>query len=140
MKILPTKGFKIYSAKLLFQFRVVEKNRTFKRRVCEERIVLFEAKTPKLAVRKAKSIGRSEQFDDHRNNRDVFFEFIGILELMEANSIGDGEVWWELKEMVSPMERRDKIIPPESDLDVLSTVMRENKSTLSIYGSMKNRA
>ncbi len=47
-----------YSAKLLFQFRVEIAGDSEKRRLCEERIVVFEARSPKAALAIAKRKGR----------------------------------------------------------------------------------
>ena len=49
-----------YSAKLLFQWRPVRNGRSRKRRVCEERIVTFAARSPEAALRKANRHGSSE--------------------------------------------------------------------------------
>lgn len=40
---------KCYSAKLLFQFRVVINNDSEGKRLCEERIIVFYCETPELA-------------------------------------------------------------------------------------------
>jgi hypothetical protein len=86
--------------------------------MCEERIVTFQARTPKSALSKAKRYGRSEEFTDAREGVRVFFEFVGILELMDVTfGYSDGQVWWDLVERVQPSERRSSIIPPESELD-----------------------
>lgn len=109
-----------YSAKLLFQWRPVRNGKSRKRRVCEERIVTFPARSPKSALSKAKRIGRSEEFTDSRDGADIFFEFVGVLELMDVSiSYDEGEVWWELVERVQPSERRASLIPPEHELEAL---------------------
>lgn len=110
-----------YSAKLLFQFRVVTAGRQNKRRTCEERIIVVRAASAASALKKAKEEGRKAQ---HRYKNDsggvVHFEFVGILDLQhlgpecEAN-----EVWYNIKELLTPMERKKALIPKESKLSAV---------------------
>jgi|GEM_PF-983072 len=122
-----------YAAKLLFQWRPVRNGISRKRRVCEERIVTFTAQSPKEALVKAKNYGKEEEFqeDEDSNNCIVCFEFVGVLELKDISlSFSEGEVWYEITEMVSPMERKSKLIPLESELDVLSINTPRGKKRL----------
>jgi len=109
-----------YSAKLLFQWRPVRDGVSRKRRICEERIVTYEARSPKSALTKAKRLGKSDEFKDRQDGIDIFFEFIGVLELLDVTSLPDEEVWWQLVERVQPGERRASIVPAEDQLDVFS--------------------
>lgn len=123
-----------YSAKLLFQWRPVRNGRSRKRRVCEERIVTFAARSPKTALSKAKRIGTSEQFTDSRDGVSIFFEFVGVLQLMDVSlSYEEGEVWWELVERVQPSERRSSLIPPERELDALRRDVPKGRSRLRAW-------
>jgi len=106
-----------YAAKLLFQFRVVSP-RPAVRRLCEERIIVFRAKGPAAALAEAKRRGRVGEHA-YRNNlgQPVYFEFVGIFDLLELGSeYRQDEVWYDLVERVRPMERRREIVPPEVSL------------------------
>ena len=52
-----------FSAKLLFQFRVDLGVDTGKRRLCEERIVTFHARTARAAIAVAKRRGKQAEYD-----------------------------------------------------------------------------
>ena len=110
-----------YAAKLLFQFLVLMDGSPGVRRTCEERIVTFSAVHGRVALREAKRRGRAAQH--HYKNSDgnpVRFEFVGVLELLRLDPACEpDEVWYDIKERVRPMERRDSIIPPESRLSAI---------------------
>lgn len=110
-----------YAAKLLFQFRVELGAETGKRRICEERIVMFTARSATSALTKAKRRGKASE---HNYNNDegnpVFFEFVGVMELLRLDSESDAdEVWYDIYERLLPMERRDAFIPPEQELQAM---------------------
>ncbi len=107
-----------YAARLLFQFRVVidEDDGIF--RTVEDRIILIGALSGKDALKRAKRRGRGSEYD-YRNddgNR-VHFEFVGVLDLLELGiECDDDEVWYDIRTLKRPMERRAEIIPREQDL------------------------
>jgi uncharacterized protein DUF4288 len=106
-----------YAAKLLFQFRVVSAKPAV-RRLCEERIIVFRAKGRAAALAEAKRRGRVGEHA-YRNNlgQPVYFELVGILDLLELGSeYRQDEVWYDLVERVRPMERRREIVPSEASL------------------------
>ncbi|MEI8288313.1 MAG: DUF4288 domain-containing protein [Verrucomicrobiota bacterium] len=110
-----------YAAKLLFQFRVVVDGSPGVRRTCEERIVTFSAAHGRAALREAKRRGWAAEHR-YKNNEGnpVYFEFIGIMELLHLDPAGEAdEVWHDITERVRPMERRTSIIPPESRLSAI---------------------
>jgi hypothetical protein len=116
-----TPQIEIYGAKLLFQWRVVENGRAKKRRVCEERVVLIRARSPKDALAQARRYGAQASYADPQlstKGRKTFFEFVGVVDLDRlAATLGTEyplEVWYELRERVQPMERRDKLLVPEN--------------------------
>jgi hypothetical protein len=61
---------------------------------------------------------KGEEAEHHYYDRgyNVYFEFVGILEIVDIRYEPKDEVWWQFKEMVTPMERRDQLIPPENEL------------------------
>jgi hypothetical protein len=107
-----------YAAKLLFQFRVNVDGDSGKRRICEERIINFMARTSQQALKAAKRHGKKGEFS--YNNSDgnlVSIEFVGIIELKCFGSeVKADEVWYEIRDRLLPMERRSKIIPTDSML------------------------
>ncbi len=109
-----------YSAKLLFQWRPVRNGSSRKRRVCEVRIVTYQATSAESALERAKKIGSGEQYTEMKADGEVAFEFVGLMELKDLSTgFSEGEVWSELMEMVEPMERQNQLIPDESELDAM---------------------
>ena len=109
-----------YSAKLLFQFRVVTGGIANKRRTCEERIILLKCFSANEALKQAKQFGRRAQ---HAYTNDtggaVHFEFVGVPDLQHLGiECVENEVWYGITELVMPMERSGKLIPPASKLSV----------------------
>jgi hypothetical protein len=110
-----------YSAKLLFQFRVDVDGDPGKRRFCEERIVVIQAKSAQDAVEKSRRRGeRAEHSCINDSGNTVNFEFIGIIDLLLLGAeCEDDEVWYEIRKRMLPMERRDQLVPPESELNAI---------------------
>jgi hypothetical protein len=110
-----------YAAKLLFQFRVVVDGSPGVRRTCEERIITLSAAHCRAALREAKRHGRAAQHRYKNSNGDpVYFEFIGVLELLRLDPACElNEVWYKITTRVRPMEHRRSIIPPESQLSAI---------------------
>jgi hypothetical protein len=110
-----------YAAKLLFQFRVAVGRVSGVRRFCEERILSLTARTARRALASAKRLGKAAEY--HYENSDgnpVFFEFIGVMDLLHLGlECQEVEVWYEIKERIAPMERRNRFIPPETELSAI---------------------
>lgn len=135
-----TKRKNKYAAKLLFQFRTLNSGVSNKKRVCEERIILLMAETPKLALKLVNEKGKEEEFSYNDNGIRVFFEFIGVLELIELAALTDpDEVWSILIEKIKPMENKNKIIPKEDKLKAFCTGMNKNKLTILARTEVKRR-
>lgn len=112
-----------YAAKLMFQFRVDADGDSGKRRTCEERIVVVSARNAASALAKSKRKGCSSEHDcmNSDGNR-VFFEFVGVMDLLKLGPECDpDEVWYDIRERLMPMERRDTFIPAESELNAIRT-------------------
>jgi len=101
----------------------VRNGKSRKRRVCEERIITFAARSPEAALQKANRVASSENRVERHGELRLYFEFIGVLQLVEL--VGEDpdpqirEVWWEHVERVSPSERKAKLIPRPSQLHAL---------------------
>ncbi|HVJ86235.1 MAG TPA: DUF4288 domain-containing protein, partial [Caulifigura sp.] len=90
-----------YAAKLLFQFRVEVNGSSGIRRLCEERIVNFSAADARQALREAKRRGRAAKHRyQNSDGNPVFFEFVGVLELIRLLDGDSDEVWYEIVERV----------------------------------------
>lgn len=102
MKKFPAK----YAAKALFQFRFEgEPDICF--RETEERIFLVEEKGAKLAFDAAVRRCIDAQFSAVNDAKvKFFFEFVGIVELMHLGDEAGDSVWYEIRKMKNPMERR----------------------------------
>ena len=116
-----------YAAKLLFQYRVVVNGVSNKRRTVEERIIVIYAKTAKdalIAIKKRASGCEFTFLND--DNNPVYFEFIGVIELVHLGiECDEDEVWYSIKNMITPMERRDLILPVEDDLSAIKQSARQ---------------
>ncbi len=114
-------GREQYSARLLFQFRVETQGSPGKRRLCEERILHFRAGSgwEALALAKQKG-GLAEHHYLNSDDDTIFFEFVGMMELLHLGTECDeDEVWYEITERLVPMERKDRLVPPEEELQVI---------------------
>ena len=90
-------------------------------RTCEERIVLFYAKTPRAALAEAKRVGKmAEHAYKNDSDADVHFEFVGVMDLLHLGiECDENEVWYDITTRKLPMERAQSILPPESSLSAL---------------------
>jgi hypothetical protein len=123
------KAMKRYSAKLLFQFRVTIGGDSGKMRICEERIIVMKAATAKRALAQAKQKGKKSEYAySNDEGNPVHFEFIGVMELLELGiECAEDEVWYDIVDRLCPSERRDKLIPPESQLNAIACDLQRNK-------------
>jgi hypothetical protein len=107
-----------YAAKLLFQYRVEVNGRFGKRRLCEERIINFTARSSRDAMRFAKRRGQGGEYSYTNSQGNlVAVDFVGIMDLIKLGREADADVvWYEMVERVLPMERSGKIIPMDDVL------------------------
>lgn len=120
---------KRFSTKLLFQFRVVINGDSGQRRRCEERIILINSPTARQALTTARSRGEQSQYE-YTNDRGhpAHFEFIGVTDLLELGTECDeDEVWYDIVERLLPSERREKLIPPETELSAIKLELTPKK-------------
>jgi hypothetical protein len=110
-----------YSAKLLFQYRVVVRGRSNVMRTCEERMVVLKAKTARAALALAKRRGKTSQFlERNSDGNPVHFEFVGVLDLLCLGpECLEDEVWYDIRSIKKPMERARALIPPERKLNAI---------------------
>ncbi|MCB1592891.1 MAG: DUF4288 domain-containing protein [Alphaproteobacteria bacterium] len=120
-----TTEIKRYAAKLLFQWRIETDGVSDKMRTCEEQIIIIEAETPFEAIKKVKKRAKGQEFRKKNSKYSkkhnciciVFYEFVGIQELLFLdNYMDEDEVWYDVKKYLTPRERKDSLIPKEQDL------------------------
>ncbi len=118
-----------YAVKLLYQYAAVNPRRRARRRTCEESMILIKAKSAREALRLAKRHARRRRFSFRTTHGDeVAFEFVGILDLLRLGAeCQPEEVWYDIIQLVRPMERRRKLIPPEADLNAIRWEAKANK-------------
>ena len=114
-----------YSAKLLFQFRVVSGRKSNLWRLCEERIVTFKARSSERAWQIANRMGQADAFAfQNDSGGTVHFEYVGIMELLHLGleRSGPAEVWYDIVERFKPSERKSKLIPRKGQLQAFAGV------------------
>jgi len=107
-----------YSVKFLFQYRV-DSIKKPKMRLCEEKIVLFDIKNKNIdIVKKAIKRAKKDEYSYKNDNGDkVFYEFVGIIDICHLGiEVEKDVVWYDIKTMLTPMERKDTILPKLSEL------------------------
>jgi hypothetical protein len=121
-----------YSAKMLFQFRAdLGNGRSDVMRRCEERIIVIPAKNAASALRKAKAYGKRKEFEGKAEaGNPIYFEFVGITDLLELEfETEPEEVWYDIITMKQPSERRDSLIPEESHLNAIYWEQQKNQKS-----------
>src|SRR5438045_8906807 len=74
-----------YAAKLLFQFRMEDNGQSRRRRLCEERIVLFTARSDREAITRAKRRGDRAQYDYvNTAGKRVLLGFVGGRDMIQV--------------------------------------------------------
>ena len=114
-----------YSAKLLFQFRVVAGRASNARRVCEECIVTFKASSAEEAWKRAQRLGSVHEFEyQNDSGGTVHFEYVGIMELLHlgVERSGPEEVWYDIVERLKPSERKSTLVPRKRDLQAFAGI------------------
>ena len=116
---------------MLFQFRAdLGEGRSNVMRLCEERIIVILAKEASSALRRAKAYGKKAEikFEGTETSYPNHFEFIGITDLLELGiETEPKEVWYDIVTMKQPSERRDKLIPKESQLNAIHWEIQKKK-------------
>lgn len=115
-----------FAAKLLFQLRFENEGSTSPMRLAEQRIIIVEAPNPDHAYKQALRYGASKQESFlNEDGVEVRLEFVGVMDLMHLGAEADeNEVWYEVKRMRAPLERKSRLIPRKSDLGVFKQFPR----------------
>lgn len=89
-----------------------------KRRLCEERILNLHARSPQEALTMAKRRGKADRHSYKNSDGNIVtIEFVGVIDLMSLGIEADkDEVWYDIRERLLPMERKEKILPTEGEL------------------------
>jgi hypothetical protein len=115
------KGCKYYAAKLMFQYRVqlVSTGVNNKKRPCSVITLIICAKSPKIALRKAKREGKNRETDYiNTDGNKVFVEFVGITEMIDIDFVvrTDQKVWVWFGNLLTPMERKEKLTLTDQEI------------------------
>jgi hypothetical protein len=113
---------KRYASKLLFQFRVVVAGKSSSQRTVEDRIVLINATSARAALAKARRIGKQREYDYTNNDGNrVYVELVGVTDLvsLDPECLKD-EVWYDIRTMMRPMERKRQLVPKDADLSAIN--------------------
>jgi hypothetical protein len=110
-----------YTAKLLFQYRVLVNGTPNIMRTCEERMVVLRASSARNALSAAKQRGKRAEFQQtNPAGGRLLFEFVGVLDLLLLGpECDEDEVWYDIKVIKQPKERCGKIIPQERKLNAI---------------------
>lgn len=110
-----------YAANLLFQYRVQVDGVDSVFRTTERRIVVLKAVNAIAALRAVnKRAKRAEHSFLNDDGSPVFIEFIGIIDLISLDPECEAdEVWYEIREQKTPMERRSELVPRPEDLSAV---------------------
>jgi hypothetical protein len=110
-----------FAAKLLFQFRVA--GQPNKRVFCEERIVVYDARSPAQAISLAKGkFGKQREYHyENASHATVRVEFVGVMDMIDLGSpelrqASPEEVWYDFKDRLTPMVRRKELTIDERKL------------------------
>jgi len=126
-----------FSTKLLFHWAPSVPP---KRRLCEERLVTFRARSTRDALAKAKRLGRQGEFTyREQGGGRGRFQFLGVLDLMELGVEAEAnEVWWDVYQRLEPSRRRAQLLPPETRLRIFTDRGRApSNKRLKLAGARK---
>lgn len=110
-----------FAARLLFQYRVEHRGRSNKMRTCEERTLILRSRSPAAALKKAERYGRKQENSVKDCAKFVYFEFVGVTEMLALDSLTDeDEVWWDIRKIRTPSERKRELVPVAAKLRAFS--------------------
>ena len=107
-----------FAAELLFQFRL-EDDVPGGFHTVEERIVLLSKRDASAAYTAAQRRGRlaNHSYLNDAGGR-VYVEFVGITDFMNLGpETEEDEVWYDIRRMKDPMQRRKELIPDKQSLN-----------------------
>ena len=121
-----------YAAKLLFEFdKKLNGMSIQKKRVCEYRIFVLHAESDESAYSAFLTLGKKSELSYYHRDYEIFYNFIGIVELISLSYLDDNEVWYYFQEKLSPHKRASRLIPPKNQLALFKEISgRNNKIKL----------
>ena len=125
---------KRYSAMLLFQYRAdLGYGKSNIMRTCEERLIVLLARSAKSALTKAKAHGNKAEFKgENEDGYPLYFEFVGVTDLLEIGvECETDEVWYDISTRKQPMERKEKLIPQESELNAIRMEQKQPQPSVA---------
>jgi hypothetical protein len=93
-------------------------------------MILIEARSARRALREAKAQARASQWrSKNAHGNPWHFRFVGVLDLLHLGiACAPNEVWYGIRTLVRPMERRTALVPPEQKLNAIRNEQGERKS------------
>lgn len=120
-----------YAAELFFEFKKVCCGDVIqKRRICEKKIVVFYAISNEEAFTLAKNRGKSEEYSFEYDGIEIFYSFLGVLELIDLNDEDEDVSWFSYMEKVEPSERIGDLIPTKDELSIFKKMSTKGKIKL----------
>ncbi len=90
-----------YAANILLEYGVREAPQA--RPLCERRIVVFRAATPRAAIDRAKQLGRAAQYRyRNANGHTVIVTFVGLIDVLDIDLLGPQEVYYSMRRTANP--------------------------------------
>jgi hypothetical protein len=112
-----------YAANLLFEYGA--DGRRQKRPLCEKRIVVFDARSPREAVRKARQYGkRGEIAYENADGHTFRVRFAGLIDVLGLEHNEPEEVYYSMVRTSRP----ESLVRPEKSFEVFRTGPRAIKS------------
>lgn len=112
-----------FAAQLLFCFHLGNPERQSKRILCEQRIAVLEAKSPKMALRRFRRKANEWQYSYvNERGETVRFVFLGIMQLLRLDLLcEDEEVWYFVSEKRITEATLVALVPADEELLALMT-------------------
>lgn len=109
---------KRFAIVLLFQYLQRTSSGFCSKRMCEKRIINVYAKNGVSALKKAKQYAKKAEFENiNEFGNEYFFQFVGITDIQHLGiECSEEEVWYDVFYMLTPMERKDRLIPTDENL------------------------
>jgi Domain of unknown function (DUF4288) len=112
-----------YAANLLFEYGVDGRRKA--RPLCEKRIVVFEARGPREAVRKARQYGkRGETAYKNAEGQRFRIRFVGLIDVLSLEHSEPEEVYYSMVRTTRPAS----LVRPDKSFEVFRTGPRTIES------------
>lgn len=120
-----------YAVELLFEFdKKFQGQAVQKKRICERKIIVFHADSDEDAYCESLKRGKDEEFSFIDDGYEVFYNCLGITELISLEDEDDDVVWWSFEEKLNPHKRKQDLIPSKEKLRLFKPFSGKKKIKL----------